>query len=37
MRKEYLFSNGKTSINVKTVADAIRELSLLPPDLPYRL
>ena len=29
-----MFSNGKTSKNVRTVEDAIRELSLLPPGMP---
>ncbi|MBU4273992.1 MAG: hypothetical protein KKA28_19340 [Planctomycetes bacterium] len=28
-----MFTNGKWSTNVRTVADAIRELSLLPPDM----
>lgn len=29
-----MFSNGKTAKNVRTVAEAIKELSLLPPDMP---
>jgi hypothetical protein len=29
-----MFSNGKWCINVKTVGEAIRELSLLDPTLP---
>jgi hypothetical protein len=29
-----MFSNGKWAINVSTVAEAIKELSLLDPDLP---
>ena len=28
------FSNGKTAVHVKTVADVIRELSLLPAETP---
>lgn len=28
-----MFTNGKRAINVRTVADAIRELSLLPPNM----
>jgi hypothetical protein len=29
-----MFSNGKWNINVSTVGEAIRELSLLDPELP---